>query len=434
MLEFWLIVLAIVALLLGNGFFSGSEIAIISTRKGRVEALVARGSRTAMRLKSLQEHPETFLATVQIGVTIMGTLAGVLGGYLAKLHVEPALAGLPLPAWVGPTVVAGAAVGAGIIYVELILGELVPKALALRFSEKTALLVAWPISLLAHISGWVVRFLTASTRAVLWICGIRKTGLRSFVTEEEIRHMVQEGRDQGVLDKTDADLIDSVFEFAETTVKDVMIPRPKIFALDVNTPQEAIGQSIVESGFSRIPVFDGTIDNVQGLIYVKDVLRLFDRQQPLTLRRILHSVHFVPETKSVRSLLKELQRRRSHLALVVDEHGSVTGLVTLEDLIEEIVGDIRDEYDGEERPVERQRDGSLVVEGTVLCSELREGFGVPVPESPDFETVAGFMLDRLGTLPKGGELVTVGDYRFTVVDVEKNRISKVKVERPGGTS
>jgi putative hemolysin len=434
MLEFWLIVLAIVVLLLGNGFFSGSEIAIISTRKGRVEALVARGSRTAMRLKSLQEHPETFLATVQIGVTIMGTLAGVLGGYLAKLHVEPALAGLPFPHWVGPTVVAGAAVGAGIIYVELILGELVPKALALRFSEKTALLVAWPISLLAHISGWVVRFLTASTRAVLWVFGIRKTGLRSFVTEEEIRHMVQEGRDQGVLDKTDADLIDSVFEFAETTVKDVMIPRPKIFALDVNTPQEAIGQSIVESGFSRIPVFDGTIDNVQGLIYVKDVLRLFDRQQPLNLRRILHSVHFVPETKSVRSLLKDLQRRRSHMALVVDEHGSVTGLVTLEDLIEEIVGEIRDEYDGEERPVERQRDGSLVVEGTVLCSELREGFGVPVPESPDFETVAGFMLDRLGTLPKGGELVTVGDYRFTVVDVEKNRISKVKVERPGGTS
>jgi putative hemolysin len=159
------------------------------------------------------------------------------------------------------------------------------------------------------------------------------------------------------------------------------------------------------------------------------VLKLLEQQEPLSLRRILHSVHFVPETKSVRSLLKELQRRRSHMALVVDEHGSVTGLVTLEDLIEEIVGEIRDEYDAEERPVERLRDGSLVVEGTVLGSELREGFGVPVPESPDFETVAGFMLDRLGSLPKGGEVVSVGDYRFTVVDVEKNRISKVKVER-----
>jgi putative hemolysin len=330
---------------------------------------------------------------------------------------------------VAPAAVAGGVVGACIIYVELILGELVPKAVALRFSERVALIVAWPIALLARFSRGLVRVLTGSTRAVLWTMGMRRPGRLSFVSEDEIRYLIQEGRDQGVLDKTDAELIDSVFELSEIAVKQVMVPRPKITALDVRTPAADVSRLIVESGFSRIPVYDGSIDSILGVIYVKDVLRLLERQQPVNMRKILHPAHFVPETKKVRALLRELQRRRSHMALVVDEHGSVTGLVTLEDLIEEIVGEIRDEYDGEERPVEKQRDGSLIVEGTVSAADLRESFGVPIPESSDFETIAGFVLERLGTLPRGGELVMLGEYRLTVVDVDRNRISKVKIER-----
>jgi putative hemolysin len=429
MTALWLIVAAIVALLLGNGFFSGSEIAMLSARKSRIDSLAAKGNRAARRLKGLQDHPETFLATVQIGVTVMGTLAGVLGGYLAKLYVEPMVAQTRFGTWLAPAVVAAAVVGSGIVYIELILGELVPKALALRFSEQVALIAARPISLLAQLSRWFVRFLTGSTRAVLWLVGVRQPGLLPFVSEDEIRHLVEEGRAQGVLDKTDAELIDSVFELSETAVKEVMVPRPKITALDVHTPSEDVGRLIVESGFSRIPVYDGSIDNTLGLIYVKDVLRLLQRQQPVNARMVMHPVHFVPETKKVRALLKELQRRRSHIALVVDEHGSVTGLVTLEDLLEELVGEIRDEYDGEERPVEQQRDGSLIVEGTVSAAELREGFSVPIPESSDFETIAGYLLERLGTLPRGGEMVMLGGHRLTVVDVDRNRISKVKIER-----
>ena len=434
MMAFWLIVTAIVVLLLGNGFFSGSEIAILSARKSRVETLAAKGGRLALRLKELQDHPETFLATVQIGVTVMGTLAGVLGGYLAKLYVEPVVSRAPLGRFLAPAAIAAAIVGSGIVYVELILGELVPKALALRFSERVALAVAWPIGWMVRLSGWFVRFLTGSTRAVLWVVGVRRPGRLSFVSEDEIRGLVQTGREQGVFDKTDAELIDSVFELAETPVKQVMVPRPKIVALDVHTPSGDVTRLIVDSGFSRIPVYDGSIDNILGLIYVKDVLRLLEQKQAVGLRQILHPVHFVPETKKVRALLKELQRRRSHMALVVDEHGSVTGLVTLEDLIEEIVGEIRDEYDAEERPVEQQRDGSLIVEGTVAAARLREGFAIPIPESSDFETVAGFVLERLGTLPKGGEVVVLGDYRLTVVDVERNRVSKVRIERRSQTS
>jgi len=423
------LLVAIFVCLLGNGFFSGSEIAIISVRRSRIEALIAEGSRAARRVKELQDNMDHFLATVQIGVTLMGTLAGVLGGYLASRYLEPAFQGASVARVIPAATAAGFVVGFGIVYVELILGELVPKALALRYTETVALLVSWQFQFLSRVSHWFVRILTASTRGVLFLFGIRDPGRRTFVSEEEIRHLVREGRQQGVLDQTEEELIHSVFEFTDTAVKQVMVPRPKIFALDVDTPPSEVGGLIVESGFSRIPAYEESIDNVVGVVYVKDALRLLEKRQPVVIRKILHPVHFVPETKKVGPLLKELQKRRSHLALVIDEHGSLTGLVTLEDLIEQIVGEIQDEYDWEERPVERQKDGSLVVEGTVSASELRESYQIPLPESSEFQTVAGFMLECLGSLPKGGEVIAAGDYRLTVVDVERHRISKVKIEK-----
>lgn len=429
MTETGLLVAAILLCLVGNGFFSGSEIAILSARRSRIEALIATGSRAAGRVRALQDNVDRFLATAQIGVTLMGTLAGVLGGYLASRHLEPWLKATGIDALLPPAFEAAFVVGVCIVYVELIVGELVPKALALRFTEPVALLVAWPLQMMAQASRWLIVVLTASTRAILLLFGIRNFKDRTFVSEEEIKHLVKEGREQGVLDQSKVDLIHGVFAFSETPVRKVMVPRPKIFSLDAGTPPDEVAHLIIESGFSRIPAFDGSIDNVVGLAYVKDVLRLLEKRQPVVLRKILHPVLFVPETKKVGELLKELQKRRTHMALVIDEHGSVTGLVTLEDLLEEIVGEIQDEYDWEERPVERLRDGSLVVEGTVSAAELREGFQVPIPESEEFQTVAGFMLERLGSVPKGGEVVPFGDYRLTVVDVEKNRISKVKVEK-----
>jgi putative hemolysin len=429
MSEPFFIAASIVILLLGNGFFSGSEIAVISARRSRIEGLVEEGSRAAARVKALQDNMDQFLATVQIGVTVCGTLAGVLGGVLVSRYVEPSLSGTGLSQWVPPAVVASALVGLAIIYVELVLGELVPKALALRYTETIALLVSAPFRLMARGSQWLVGFLAVSTRLVLRSFGITEVGPRTFVSEEEIKHLVREGRQQGVLDQTEADIIHSVFEFNDMPVRKVMVPRPKIFALDTGTTPPEVGSQIVESGFSRIPVYEGSIDNVVGVVYVKDALRLLEKRQPVVIRKILHPVHLVPETKKVGELLKELQKRRSHMAVVVDEHGSVSGLVTLEDLIEQIVGEIQDEYDWEERPVERMRDGSLVVEGTVSAAELRDGYRIPLPESGEFETVAGFVLERLGSVPKGGEVVAIGDWRFTVVDVERNRISKVKIEK-----
>jgi putative hemolysin len=425
------IVASIFLLLLGNGFFSGSEIAIITARRSRIEALIEEGSRAAGRVKTLQDHMDQFLATVQIGVTVMGTLAGVLGGILASRYLEPRFSSLAVSEWMPPALLAGAIVGTALVYVALVFGELVPKALALRYTETFALLVSGPFTLMARASRWAVRMLVGSTRLVLRLFGVREAGPRSFVSEEEIKHLAKKGRQQGVLNQTEMEIIHGVFDLTDTPVRRVMVPRPKIFSLDVDTPPAEVGRLIVESGFSRFPVYADSIDNIVGLLYVKDALRILERGEPVVIRNILHPAHFVPETKKVGALLKELQRRRTHMAVVVDEHGSVSGLVTLEDILEEIVGEIRDEYDWEERPVEQLRDGSLVVEGTVSASELREDYGVPLPESAEFETVAGFMLDRLGSVPKGGEVVTVGEWRLTIVDVEGNRVSKVKVERLG---
>ena len=424
------IVASILILLLGNGFFSGSEIAIITASRSRIEALIEEGSRAATRVKSLQDQMDRFLATVQIGVTVMGTLAGVLGGVLAMRYIEPELSSLALSRWVPPALLASALVGVVIVYVGLVFGELVPKAVALRYTETFALVVAGPFKLMARGSRWPVAFLTASTRLVLRVFGIRASGPRSFVSEEEIKHLARKGRQQGVLNQTEMEIIHGVFDLTDTPVRKVMIPRPKIFGLDADTPTSKVGRLIVESGFSRIPVYQDSIDSISGLLYVKDVLRVLERGEPVLIRRLLHPVHFVPETKKIGALLKELQKRRTHMAVVIDEYGSVSGLVTLEDILEEIVGEIRDEYDWEEQPVERLRDGALIVEGTVPASELRDDYEVPLPESAEFETVAGFMLDRLGSVPKGGEVVVVGGWRLTVVDVERNRISKVKVERP----
>jgi putative hemolysin len=428
MTEPLLIVSAIVVMLLGNGLFSGSEIAIISARRSKIDRLAEQGSRAARRVQQLQDNMDRFLATVQIGVTVFGTLAGVLGGLLVSRHLEPDLAQTDLARFVPPALVAGGLVGLGIVYVELVLGELVPKALALRYTERIALIVSAPFLMMFRWSRWIVELLAASTHLVLRVFGVRETGSRTFVSEEEIKHIVKEGQKQGVLDQTEMEIIHSVFEFNDMPVRKVMVPRPKVFALDADTEPSQVGGKIVESGFSRIPAYEGSLDNVIGVVYVKDALRLLEKRQPVVIRKVLHPVHLVPETKKVGELLKELQKRRSHLAMVVDEHGSLSGLVTLEDLIEQIVGEIQDEYDWEERPIERLRDGSIVVEGTVPASQLRVEHGIPLPEG-EFETVAGFMLERLGRVPKGGEVVQDGTHRFTVVDIEKNRISKVKIEK-----
>lgn len=426
----WFEAALILCLILANGFFSASEIAMIATRKSRIDALLERGVKSAAAVARLKNDPDRFLATVQIGVTVVGSLASAIGGAMASGFLKPKIESLPIP-WVShwAEAIAIVLVVLPIAYFSLVLGELVPKSLALRFSEQIAFLVARPIDLLSRISSSVVKLLTASSNAVLWIFGGRETEGASFISVEEVKFLIREGAAKGIFNETEKELIHSVFEFTDTPVKAVMVPRTEIHALEVHTSAEEAAKSFVESGFSRIPVYEGELDRVIGFLYNKDILKALLEKTDFRIQDHLHPAFFVPGSLPISELLKQLQRRRQAMAIVVNEFGEVEGLATLEDLLEEIVGEIRDEYDREERgPVERLPDGSLVIQGSALLKNLKSDFGLPFEESPDYHTLAGFVLAKLKRIPRGGERVEQDGYRLTIVDMEGRRIVKIKLE------
>jgi putative hemolysin len=427
----WLEAALIFVLILANGFFAASEIAMIATRKSRIDALLEKGVKSAAAVARLKNDPDRFLATVQIGITIVGSLASAIGGAAAIGSLKPFIESLPLPyvaRWGEPLAIL--LVVMPIAYLSLVLGELVPKSLALRYSERIACVVAPPIDFLSRVSSFLVRTLTASSNAVLWFFGGKeKNEGVSFITVEEVKSLIQEGAAKGIFNETEKELIHSVFEFADTPVKAVMIPRPEIHAIEVHASLAEVAKSFVDSGFSRIPVYEGELDRIIGILYNKDVFKALQEKSDFRIRDHLHPAFFVPSSLPISELLKQLQRRRLAIALVVNEFGEVEGLATLEDLLEEIVGEIRDEYDREERgPVEHLPDGSMVIQGSTLLKDLKSDYGLPFEESPDYLTLAGFVLAQLKRIPRGGERVEYNGYRLTIVDMEGRRIVRVKLE------
>jgi putative hemolysin len=433
--DFWLEALLILALIFANGFFAASEIAMIATRKSRIDALLESGVSSAAAVARLKNDPDRFLATVQIGVTIVSSLASAIGGAAAISYLKPQIAALPLPLvarWA--EAIALLIVVLPISYLSLVLGELVPKSLALRYSEQIACFVARPIEFLARVSSLFVKALTASSNFVLKLFGGDAGETASFISVDEIKSLIREGAAKGIFNETERELIHSVFEFTDTPVKAVMIPRTEIHAIEVHASLADVAKSFVESGFSRIPVFEGELDKVIGILYNKDVFKALQEKSDFRLRDHLHPAFFVPSTLPISELLKQLQRRRLAMALVVNEFGEVEGLATLEDLVEEIVGEIRDEYDREEHgPVERLPDGSMVIQGSALLKDLKADFDLPFEDSADYHTLAGFLLARLKRIPRGGEWVEENGYKMTIVDMEGRRIVKIKLERLPGT-
>jgi putative hemolysin len=426
----WFEFVLIFFLILANGFFAASEIAIIATRKTRIDTLLEKGVRSAAAVAHLKSDPDRFLATVQIGITFVATLASAIGGATAIEFLTPRIRTLPLPfvaEWGGS--IAILLVVIPIAYLSLVFGELVPKSLALRFSEQIACFVARPISRLSRITSLPVKVLTASSNMVLWLFGGKDAGATSFVSEEEIKSLIREGTAKGIFDETEKELIHSVFEFTDTPVKAVMVPRTEIHGIDIKESLEGVMKSFVDSGFSRIPVYEEEMDRVVGILYNKDVFRALQEKETFEIQKHMNPPFFVPSSLPISQLLKDLQRRRMHMAIVVNEFGEVEGVATIEDILEEIVGEIRDEYDREERgPVERLPDGSMVIQGSALLKDLKSDYGLPFDESPDYRTLAGFVLAMLKRIPRGGEKVEHDSYRLTIVDMEGRRIVKIRLE------
>ena len=429
--EFWFEVAIILLLILANGFFSGSEMAIISVRRSRIDQLVEDGHKSAQVVARLKDDSDRFLATVQVGITLVGSLASALGGASAIEFLRPVFQQSEKPflrQW-------GEALALGVIvviisYLSLVLGEFVPKTLALRYSEQIALFVARPLDLLSRMLSVIVRFLTASSNVLLFFTGTGAKSTEALISEEEVRYLVSEGAEKGVFDDTEKEFIHSVFDFADTSVREILTPRTEIHGLEVSTSATDALHEMIESGFSRMPVYEEDLDHIIGIVHIKELLKAREHGESASLRNLLHPAHFVPDSMQISHLLRELQVRRAHMAIVINEFGTVIGIATIEDIMEEIVGEIRDEYDeDEEQPVQEIAEGVLLVEGGVALSELKEEHSIPLEETQSYRTLAGFLLARLERIPRGREIVMHEGYRFTIVEMDGRRIAKVRVEK-----
>ena len=429
--EFWFEAVLIMLLILANGFFSGSEIAIVSVRRSRIDQLIEQGYASAQVVGRLKDDSDRFLATVQIGMTLVGSLASAVGGAATVKYLDPVFqqSGISfLQEWSG--ILALGTVVVVISYLSLVLGELVPKTLALRHPERIACVVARPLDLFSRIFSVVARLLTASSNVLLFLSGSGAKSTEALVSEEEVKYLIREGAEKGVFDDTEKEFIHSVFDFADTSVREVLTPRTEIHALEVQTSCAAALHEMIDSGFSRMPVYEEDLERIIGIVHIKELLRAQEQGQTASLRDFLHPVYFVPDSMQISHLLRELQVRRAHMAVVVNEFGTVIGLATIEDLLEEIVGEIRDEFDvDEEQPVKELGEGVLLVEGGVALSDLKEQHHLPLEETASYRTLAGLLLARLERIPKGGESVLHQGYRLTIVDMDDRRIAKVKVEK-----
>lgn len=421
-------ILFIVLLLIANGVFAMSELAVVASRKTRLQRMAASGDPRASAALELAQQPERFLSTIQIGITLVGILAGAFGGATiaeqlgAKISTLPSLA--PYGEAIGLIVVV-----LSITYLSLVIGELVPKRLALNNPERVALVVAGPMRGLARLASPVVSLLSVSTSAVLTFLRMRAP-TEPPVTEDEIKLLIQQGTQAGVFEEVEQEIIESVFRLTDRSVEALMTPRIGIVWLDINDPPETLHRKVAESTYSRFPVCRGTLDNLLGIVKAKDMLSRCVSGASLDLQADLKQPLFVPESTPAIRALEMFKAARTHLALVIDEYGAVEGLVTTNDILEAIVGDIAPVESEAGKDAVQREDGSWLIEGAMPVDEFREIFSVgrlPGEERGVYHTLAGFVLFHLGRVPSEADRFEWHGLRFEIVDMDGKRIDKVLV-------
>ena len=428
----WLEIVLITIFILINGFFAASEIAVVTIRRTRIKQLVEEGKRNADTLNKLRESPDRFLATIQIGVTLSGALASAIGGAAAVEVIKPVLKDVPIPfiAASGEAIAIGSVVVV-ITYFSLVFGELIPKSVALSNPEGVGLFTAPAIRRFSKLATAFVSILTASTNMLLRPFGKKAFTERGYITEEEVKMLIEEGGETGVFEPEEKELIHSVFEFTDTFVKEVMRPVPQMVVIGIAMSADEVKSIIAEEKFSRYPVIGKDINDIRGVLYAKDFYNILSKTGSVETHKIIKPPMFIPETMKISILLREMQKKRIHMAIVIDEYGAVSGLVTLEDLLEEIVGEIRDEYDTES-PVIRLSDGSMVIDASISVSDLHEDYDIDIPESPEYETLGGFIVTYLQRIPKAGDIVEMDGKKLRVLEMVGQRIAKVKMEELNG--
>jgi len=424
----WFDIFLISILIVLNGLFAAAEIAVVTARRSRVKQLMEEGNKNAEILFQFKEEPDRFLATIQIGITLGSVLASAIGGAAAVQNIKPIISEIPYKA----ISASSEAISIGIVsivitYFAMVFGELIPKSVALSHPEEVGLRIARPVEAFSRFATLIVKLLTFSANLLLKPFGRKTFTERAYVTEEEVKMLIMEGGEQGVFEPTEQELIHSVFEFTDTSAREVMVPSTRMVNIALNMSVDEIKLIIAEEQFSRYPVIGKDLNDIRGILYAKDFLNALAKGEA-DVRRMVKPPFFIPETMKISNLLREMQKKRVHMALVIDEYGGVSGLVTLEDLIEEIVGEIRDEYDVES-PVIQLSDGSLLIDASISIRDLEDDYQIEIPESTEYETVGGFLLTSLQRIAKIGDVVEIESKKITVSEMVGQRIAKVKLEK-----
>jgi len=425
----WSDILLIIIFILMNGFFAAAEIAVVKLRRTRIKQMIEEGKKNALILSKLREQPDKFLATIQIGVTMAVTLASAISGAVGVQVIKPILKEIPVYVISAYSNALSIAIVAVVItYFSIVLGELIPKSIALSHPEAVGLFIAPILDKFSKLATVFVTILTASTNILLKPFGKKAFRERSYISEEEIKMLIEEGKERGIFEAAEKELIHSVFAFTDIFVKEVMVPTPQMVSIGINMPIDEVKRIIFEEKFSRYPVFGRDINDIRGILHAKDFFNTLLMAESVVVRRIIKPPLFAPETLKISSLLKEMQRKRVHMAIVIDEYGAVSGLVTLEDLIEEIIGEIRDEFDVES-PVIQLSDGTMIIDASISIRDLNEDYKIELPESPEYETLGGFIVTHLQRIPLPGDEITTESMNLKIVEMVGRRIAKVKLEK-----
>ena len=428
-------ILIILLLILINGFFVGAEIAFVSVRRTRLDELAEAGDRRAKRAQKLMRDPGRFLAVIQVAITFLGALASAVAAVSIVTVVAEPLRGIALIADQADTI-ALLLVTFIVSVVSIVLGELIPKGFALANPDRIALTVSGPITLFAKIVSPLVAVLVLLTKIISKPFGIDPTRTPEL-SAAEIRLIVEQGSQQGVLEAEEEQMISAVMSLSDSKLHEVMVPRIDIAAIDQEASFDDAVTLVLTEGHSRTPLYKESVDHIVGILYAKDLLRIIAAGGPRPrLRDIMRPALFVPESQSVDDLLNELQRRRVHMAIVLDEYGGTAGLVTIEDLLEEIVGEIQDEFDEEEPMKVIVREGEAILDGRADIDEMGELVdpALELEDDEEYDTVGGFVYHRIGRVPVVGDTVAVDPFKITVIKVIGRRVGKVRVTWDAGAS
>lgn len=423
-------VIVLVILILINAYFAATEIAFISLNDAKIEKDAKEGNKKAKQILKMLKSPSKFLATIQIGITLAGFLSSAFASDAFADDLAPILnSWMPffsLEVWRGISIVLITII---LSFFTLVFGELVPKRLAMKYYEKISYATIGVIRGISVVTAPFVKLLTASTNMVSKIFGVGESE-EEVVTEEEIKMMIAEGEEKGTIEQGERQLLNNVFEFNDIIVSEVMTPRTDMYAIDINDNIKDILDEVDEFKYSRIPVYDESIDDIQGILFVKDMLKPLKDGKDINIKEIMREPYFVPESKDIDELFKEMQQNKVQMAIAIDEYGGTAGLITMEDIIEELVGNIFDEYDEEEIDVKKIDDNTYILSGTITSYELKKIFGIELPDG-DYETLSGYLLDRLGRIPEEDEHPVIEDEKLTykVEEIEDRRIKYVKVCR-----